>query len=499
MRSPSPPNRLWWYAALALAVLVRVALLADKPFWRDEAWVATLIETPLADTLAGRPRPVPIGFLALTQLTRALPFTPEVSYRLVPLLCGVALVPLLASFAAALGASGAVPLVTMWLAAALPALVYYSRELKSYGIDALLAVVVPLLALHLFERASGACRLAPHRAGATLCGVLLLAPWFSFGGQFAIGALLLWGWLVWWRGAAPSARRWWLAGSLAYAASLALIYRLALAAQSTSPTLRSFWTDFRFSDTSGSFAAQVADALWRFVTLLLNYVSPAAWWVTLPLIVLGGLTWARDGRRLLLWLLVVPGLAAVAAALADRYLLAQGRLLLFDAPPVILLAAAGLTALAQRLWPARRDGLALAASAAVALLLSTAAIARRTPAYMNRGEYFRYDIIHDVDPLIDAVGKQAAADEPIYVAQYAGKACNYYGRGRLARATGCPEPCDVRRSVEEWARSLHGRGWLIVTQDEETLVAASLKSVGASYSVAVPARGAALWAVQPAG
>jgi hypothetical protein len=280
---------------------------------------------------------------------------------------------------------------------------------------------------------------------------------------------------------------------------LASIFRLALAAQSTSTTLRAFWTDFRFTDASSSFTALAADALWRFTTLLLNYVSPAPWWVTLPLIGLGALSWAKEGRRLLLWLLVVPGLAAVAAALADRYLLAQGRLLLFDAPPVILLAAAGLAALAQRLWPARAAGLALAASAALALVLSTAAIVRRTPAYADRTVYFRYDVIHDVAPLIDAVVQQAAPDEPIYLAQYATKMCAYYGRGRLRRATACMEPCDVTRSVQEWARTLHGRGWLIVTADEKESVAAALQSAGASYQIAVPARGAALWTVQPAG
>lgn len=497
MRSPAPPNRLWWWAALALALVVRVTLLADKPFWRDEAWVAAVIEKPLSEVLTGRPRPVPIGFLAVAQLTAALPFSPEVAYRLLPLACGIALVPLLATFASALGAGGAVPLVAMWLAAALPPLVYYSRELKSYGLDALLAVVVPLLALHLFAHAAGPSRLAPGRAGAGLCGALLLAPWFSFGGQFAIAALLLWGWLVWWRGAAPAARRWWLAATLGYAASLAAVYRLALAAQSTSPTLRSFWKSFRFADASSTFASQALEALWRFTALLVTYVSPAVWWLTLPLIGLGALTWPRESRRLLLWLLIAPGLAAVSAALADRYLLADGRLLLFGAPPLILLAAAGLNALAQRLWPARGTGLALAASAAVALALGTLAIARRTPPYLNHHQYFRYDIIHEVAPLIDAVSARAAPGEPIYIAQYAVKPCAYYGRGRLPQATSCPEPCNVVGSVEQWARDLHGRGWLIVTADEQELVGATLHAAGASYEVAVAARGAALWTVQP--
>ncbi|MDX2169294.1 MAG: hypothetical protein SF182_19645 [Deltaproteobacteria bacterium] len=494
----TPPGRLWWYAAFGLALLVRVPLLAEKPFWRDEAWVATLVEAPLTRVVDGQPRPVPLGFLTLARATRVLPLSPEVAYRLPSLACGLALLPALAALAVALGARGVVPLVVTWLAAGLPALVYYSRELKPYGFDALLAALAPLLALHLFGRAAGP-QLAPRRAGAALLAALVAAPWFSFGAVFAIAALLAWGWLAWWRGAAPAARRWWIAASVAFAASLALCFRVALAAQSTSPTLRSTWRSFRFVDAPGSLVAHAADALWRYASLSITFVFPDLWWVAVPLVALGALTWARGGRALLGWMMVVPGLAAVGAALADRYLLAHGRLLLFGAPPLILAAAAGLVLVCHRLSPARGPHAALAASAALAIAWSTAALAHRLPPLLNHSDYFRYDTVHEVAPLIDAVAPHLAAGDPVFIAQYATKASLYYGRGRVSQATLCREPCDLRAGLQEWARSLRSRGWLIVTDDERTTVDQVLDAAGISPRLARAARGAALLEVQPGG
>src|SRR4029079_14835025 len=125
---------VWFWAAIALAVAVRVAFLADKAFWRDEAWVALLVRDPLQAATDGRA--APFGFLLLTRLVAAIsPGPPEITYRLIPLAAGVAAVPLVARLALALGGSRAVALTAAWLAAGMQGLVYYSRELKSYDLD----------------------------------------------------------------------------------------------------------------------------------------------------------------------------------------------------------------------------------------------------------------------------------------------------------------------------------------------------------------------------
>ena len=57
-------TRLALAAAVVVGVVVRVALLGAKPFWRDEAWVVLLLGDPGSAVAGGRP--VPLGFLWAT-------------------------------------------------------------------------------------------------------------------------------------------------------------------------------------------------------------------------------------------------------------------------------------------------------------------------------------------------------------------------------------------------------------------------------------------------
>lgn len=498
MDSTVPYRRLWLAAALLLAVVVRVTLLAEKPFWRDEAGGASLVLAPLAESYA-RPRTVPVGFIALTKLTQPLPLPAEVSFRLLPLAAGLAIVWLIGTLARALGAGGAVALGAVWLAAGTPALVYYSREMKAYGLDALAVIVVPLLGLWLFERGAARPALAPRAAGALLVAGLAVAPWVTFGAAFPIAVTLAWGWAVWWwRGAAP-ARRWWLAASAVYALSFAAVYRFILAAQSTNPSLRAFWRTRRFVDTPTPPLELAWEATARYARVLFEFVFHELWWAALPLVLLGVLAWPRRSRPLLLWLALGCAAATVAAALADRYLIAEGRLLLYGVPPLLLAAAAGLTALGGRLWPARGATLAVAVAALVSIGWSALAIAHRLPPHHNRPKlYFRYDILHDIEPLIAAVERHAAPGEPIYVAQYSSRPFVFYRRGRLPGATICMEPCNPYDSAQAWGRQLDRRGWAIITDDESGLVVRELRKLGLTLTTVATARGMVLWEVEPA-
>ncbi|MFN2427475.1 MAG: hypothetical protein ABR587_13625, partial [Candidatus Binatia bacterium] len=107
---------LFW-AAMAVALVARVAFLADKPFWRDEAWVALLVDDPMRAAADGRAAPV--GFLLLTRMASALPWPPEVTFRLFPLACGLALLPVLWKLTLALGGSRRAAVAATWLAAGL--------------------------------------------------------------------------------------------------------------------------------------------------------------------------------------------------------------------------------------------------------------------------------------------------------------------------------------------------------------------------------------------
>jgi hypothetical protein len=485
--------------AYLVGLIVRVALLPSKPFWRDEAWVAALIGPPLPGSVVPKwPCPVPIGFLALVRaVATPLGLSPEVGYRLVPLLAGLAALPLLAQLAAALGAAPAVTAIAVWLAAGMPALIYYSRELKSYGLDLLFAIVVPLLALRVLGRSAD----APDRAAGTatfaaLLAALAAAPWLSFGAIFPIAATLAWGWLTCWRHRDRRSARRWLAATAVAGLSFAAVFQVALAGQSTSGRLHDLWRPYLFA-SRGVYPEQIARALARYAVLPLWYFFPGLWPIAAALVVVGMCAWPRAQRALLAWLWAGPGLAAVAAALADRYLLAQGRLLLFAAPPLLLAVGCGLSWTGAAL--AGRTGIRLAFAAAVGLALfwSAAAIAHRLPPYRDDwNTYFRYDILHDVDALIAQTAELAAPGEPVLISLYTAWPFAYYGRGRLPGVTLCVEPCPQFPGVlaDFLAHIRDGqRGWLLLLDEEQERLASAISAAGVAHRQRAAARGGAVW------
>ncbi len=69
-------GRTWIGAAVAVAFVARAAWLWAEPFWRDEAWVAYVIELPVRP-LATLSYAVPVGFVAAVKgLARLLPGVP---------------------------------------------------------------------------------------------------------------------------------------------------------------------------------------------------------------------------------------------------------------------------------------------------------------------------------------------------------------------------------------------------------------------------------------
>jgi len=105
-------------AALAVGVVVRVAFLSTKPFWRDEAWVVLLLDDAAGAVAGGRP--VPLGFLWAVAPARALPLPLEVSLRWLPLCAGIAFLPALARLGSELGAGATTRAAAVWLAAGCP-------------------------------------------------------------------------------------------------------------------------------------------------------------------------------------------------------------------------------------------------------------------------------------------------------------------------------------------------------------------------------------------
>lgn len=192
---PSSPLRL--AAALAaltlLALGVRALRLGWQPLWWDEGYSVYFATEPLPRMLWLTARDIhpPLyygllhGWFALLASTRAE------AARLLSVLCGVAAVPLLAWLARLMRPDR--PAVALWAASLLalsPLHLFYSQEVRMYG----LAVVLALLATIAFWRWLQALA-AGHSAwlpAAAYVAAASLALWTLYYSGFLIAAHLLW-------------------------------------------------------------------------------------------------------------------------------------------------------------------------------------------------------------------------------------------------------------------------------------------------------------------
>jgi hypothetical protein len=324
--------------------------------------------------------------------------------------------------------------------------------------------------------------------------VLAATPWLTFGANFAVAATLAWGWLRWWLPATGRARTWWVVASAIYAVSFAVALRLILAQQATNPLLHAAVREWDLSAPTAPLLTRAGAAAWRYGEISARYAFLAYWPLAVPLALIGAWRWPRLGRGFLWWLYAGSGAIAVVAALAGRYLLADGRLLLFAVPPLLLAAAAGLAAVAGRAAPAWGAGLTQLVAAVLALVWSGQAITHRL-ASGDPSPYFVHDVLHDVSALLDLARPLVPAGEPVYVGEFASRPFVYYGRGRFAAATVCLERCDRGAVSDAWRQRLAGRGWMILTADDRGWYAAYLEAHGCAWSDRAASRGASLWSV----
>jgi hypothetical protein len=483
-------------AALIVAALVRFAFLAGKPFWIDEAWVATLVGQPLGTAVA-QGRPVPIGLVAVAKLAALVPgMSPEVGLRLLPVACGLGAVAAIGQLALELGESRRVALTATWLAAGLPALVNYSRELKPYSIDAFVAAILPVLAL----RALAPGRTSTRATWAMLLLLLGVAPWVSFGTVFPILAVLTWGATRCWREADRSTRVMWMVGVGLYLGSFAVAYAVGLGAQSTAPRIQAMWRDALLDVHGIPGPRAIAIGLSRYVRYSAPFLFPGGLWLcALPLAAVGAVTWPAPRRPLLWWLAAGTAAFTVAAALMDRYAL-SGRLLLFTAPTYVLCLAAGLGQVGR--WLPARPGRHLAPAIAMALAVywSGAALAHRVDP--DPPDRFMRDVLHDLDPLIARVADLAGPDDAVFASSGTGLQFLYYARGRFPDATAChPYDCrDEPAAAQRWLGRIHERGWMLLLADEDQpWLRLMIDGAGFERRDIATGRGTRLWEVRRRG
>ncbi len=406
-----------------LAVVFRLSDLGGRDLWTDEAWVAlaALKASPKEALAAGQSTP---PFYVLTVWAAAkLWGGSEAVLRSLSFLFGLGTLLLSWRLARSLMSLPS-SLVALAALAVSPVMVYYAKELKQYSGDAFFAVLVFYLAERCRSRSGWRAWLALMLAGVVGLG-------FSHAQVFILpvaGAALA---LARPRGWRPRVALLGSVWALAFAAAYFLFFR-----RGVDPELVGYWTqDFPDFSGWGPFLLWVGSALYRYFWYFLG--EWGAWWGP-PLLAAGIVVLGRRGRGRAVLYLLGPLLLAFAAASLHRYpFMAHyggNRLMLFSAPLLYLVVAAGLCATFAWLWQRRLRWAALALTGLLLFALHPLNNLRENLRPLNNRE--------ELQPLVAQLEKQIQPQDLVYVHYFAVDPFKYYyhgPEGRICWGKSCGE------------------------------------------------------------
>ncbi|MGA7577302.1 MAG: glycosyltransferase family 39 protein [Desulfobaccales bacterium] len=413
LRSPAVAASLVLALIWLLALAFRLSDLAARDLWTDEAWVALAALKSSAAAALAAGHSTPPWYLLGVWATARLLGGQEWGLRFLSFAFGVG--TLLAIWLLALRlTSRPASLLALAMVAVSPVMVYYSKELKQYSGDAFFAVLVFYLAERL-------CASQGRRGWAALALTGVLGLGFSHPLIFCLPAagLILWREL-------PAARtRLALLGGLwllAFGAYYFLFFRHDL-----DPKLIAYWAkDYPDLSGPGRFCLWLGAALYRYFCYFLG--KWGVFWGP-PLLAAGAYAlWRRGGgRALAYWGL--PILLALLAAALHRYPFmgdyGGNRLMLFSAPLLYLVLAAGACLALSYLWRGWRRGLAAGLTAALIISLNPLKNFRENlHPTMNR---------EDISPLVTRLQQEMQPRDEVYVYYFAQWPFAYYYRGQAAR------------------------------------------------------------------
>lgn len=427
-----------------VAIYFRLSELGSRNLWTDEAWVALAAMKPTAtEALAAGQSTPPFYLLTLWALVQ-LWGPGEMVLRSLSWLFGVGTLVLVWRFSRVLFE---VPAALLALAAVAfsPIMVYYSKELKQYSGDAFFAVGVLWLTERLQARGGRQGWLALALAGVVGLG-------FS---QPLIFTLPVAGAVLWFT--LPQGQRLRLAGLGCVWLLAAAGYYFLFIRGGIDQELVSYWVQ-DFPDFSGllPFFRWLGSALYRYFWYFLG-----EWGVIWgPLLLAAGMmVMVQRGRARVLLYLGGPLLLAFGAACLHRYpFMAHyggNRLMLFSAPVLYLLVAAGGWGVLAMLWRRRQRWLALALTALLLAALNLRAGIKENLSPLNNRE--------QIQPLVAYLEANRQPQDLIYVYYFAVAPFKYYYRGAD------PGVCWGRSCVEEGldtagqTRTPPQRLWLIAS------------------------------------
>jgi 4-amino-4-deoxy-L-arabinose transferase-like glycosyltransferase len=393
-----------------VAVFFRLYDLGGRDLWTDEAWVALAAMKPTArEALAAGQSTPPLYLLSLWAAVQLWGHS-ELVLRGLPLLFGVGTLALIWRLARSLVE---IPAAILALAAVAfsPVMVYYSKELKQYSGDAFFALLLVWLAERLLtsQGKRGWSALA-------LAGVIGLG--FSHPLIFTLPVVgaVLWATL-------PSGLRSRLAlvgGAWVLAFTT---YYIVFIRQEMDPELVAYWTQ-DFPNFSGllPFFQWLGPSLYRYFWYFLG-----EWGVLWgPLLLAAGMVaMVRQGRARVLFYLGGPLLLAFGAASLHRYpFMAHyggNRLMLFSAPFLYLIVAAGGWAGFAWLWHRRQRWLALALTGVLLAALHPLVNLRENLQPLHNRE--------EIQPLVAHLEAHRQPQDLVYVYYFAVAPFKYYYRG----------------------------------------------------------------------
>jgi len=396
----------------ALAGFFRVWELGSRSLWTDEAWVAlaALKASPSEALAAGTSTP-PFYMLTLWGLGQLLGGS-EAVLRSPSLLFGMGTLILFWLLARTLAGLPAA-LLAQVLVGFSPIMVYFSKELKQYSGDAFFAVLLFFLVERLLARRGekGWIPLA-------LAGVLGLGFSHALVFILPVAGGVLWVTLPSSRGRLLILGAVW---SLTFAAYYVMFFR-----RQVDPELVVYWAQ-DFPDFSGvrAFAWWLGGAWARYFHYFLGEWGV---WLGPPLLLAGGAALIKHGGKRALVYFLGPLLITLVAAALHRYPFMGhyngSRLMLFSAPFLYLVAAAGLAAVLTRLWPRRK---------AVALALIGLVLVAFHPMELIQENLHTRNNRREIRPLVRYLESQVQPQDLVYVYFFAISPVKYYLQRPLNR------------------------------------------------------------------
>lgn len=359
-------SRLATLAAAALVaygmVLRLTAYLSDRSFWGDE--VAIALNVRLRGFLGlmhhlDFEQTMPIPLLEVIKASVKVFGPSEYTFRLPLLLAGCLILIAIWVFFRRLFEVD-VALISLAMAAISRPLIYYSSELKQYGLDALVTVITLWFGCEVIREGE-------RKDWWMLIAWGVFALCFSQPAVFVLAAVGV---------AAIIDKRFRLSGTwriycfiaeMLWLAVFTGLYLLSYREVSHSSYMRAFWASSFLYPTSGAFAREFLSAI--YVLLGVEYFHSVRAMILEPLFIVGVYgVWRRFGMQVAV-MAVLPFVAVLAAATVQRYPIAN-RLVVFTLPLTFLIYATALITISK--WLPRRVSTAAMIVFPLGLLTATA-------------------------------------------------------------------------------------------------------------------------------